>query len=129
MSIDANDDFILISEVGDWTQKPIENGSVYVYNRNYELIETLHSPDHQERSYFGISVVISRDHMVVGEHWDSVDVHERAGRVHIYDTDRKAGAPELHQSGDAQVRHAHKLGILGQGDHRLGSGVLAGNRS
>jgi len=32
-SIDANDDFILIAEFGDWTSNPNENGSVYVYNR------------------------------------------------------------------------------------------------
>jgi hypothetical protein len=84
-SIDANDDFILISEFGDLTQKPLENSSVYVYNRNYELVETLHSPDHQERSYFGISLAISSDNLVVGEHWASVEGHERAGRAHIYD--------------------------------------------
>jgi len=86
-SIDANDEFILVGESGDWTSRPIDNGSVYVYNREYELVETLHSPDHQERTYFGIPVAINGDHIVVGEHHASVDGHERAGRAHIYDTD------------------------------------------
>jgi len=87
-SIDANDEFILVAEFGDrFSAHAIPNGSVYVYNREYELVETLHSPDHQERTYFGISVAISGDHIVVGEHQASVDGHERAGRAHIYDTD------------------------------------------
>ena len=86
-SIDANDEFVLITEPGNRFVNPIPNGSVYVFNREYELVATLHSPDHQERTYFGISVAISGDHIVVGEHWASVDGYERAGRAHIYDTD------------------------------------------
>jgi len=86
-SIDANDEFVLITEPGNRFVNPIPNGSVYVYNHEYELVETLHSPDHQKRTYFGISVAISGDHIVVGEHWASVDGHEKAGRAHIYDTD------------------------------------------
>jgi hypothetical protein len=121
-SIDANDDFILISEFGDWTQRPNKNGSVYVYNRKYELIETLHSPDHQESSYFGISVAISGDHMVVGEHWASVDGHERAGRVHIYDTDRKLVAtlqsPTPEENGEFGIHVAIGGGLVVVGERK-----------
>jgi hypothetical protein len=86
-SIDANEEFILVGESGNWWEQPINNGSVYVYNREYELVETLHSPDHQERTYFGMPVAISENIFVVGEHWASVDGHEKAGRAHLYDND------------------------------------------
>ncbi|MBA7666371.1 hypothetical protein ES703_74451 [subsurface metagenome] len=86
LSIDANDEFILVGECGP-RDKPIEEGNVHVYDVDYNLVETLRSPDYEERSGFGISVAISEDHFVVGEHWASVDGHERAGRVHIYDSD------------------------------------------
>ncbi len=85
--IDANEEFILVGESGNWWERPIDNGSVYVYNREYELVETLHSPDHQEHTYFGMPVAISENIFVVGEHWASVDGHEKAGRAHLYDTD------------------------------------------
>jgi hypothetical protein len=86
-SIDASNEFILIAESGNRFYPPIEDGIVYVYNSEYELVQTLHSPDNQERTYFGIIVAISGDHIVVSEHWASVGGHEKAGRAHIYDTD------------------------------------------
>jgi hypothetical protein len=85
-SIDANDEFILVRECGP-RDKPVDEGNVHVYDREYNLVETLRSPDNQGHSGFGISVAISENICVVGEHWASVDGHERAGRAHIYDTD------------------------------------------
>ncbi len=86
LSIDANDEFILVGECGH-RGKPIDEGNVHVYDVDYNLVETLLSPDLQERSGFGISVAISENIFVVGEHWASVDGHASAGRAHIYDTD------------------------------------------
>jgi len=94
LSIDANDEFILVGEYGITRDRPrgkrsipIVNGSVYVYDIDFNHVETLRSPDYQERSGFGISVAINENICVVGEHWASVDGHESAGRAHIYDTD------------------------------------------
>jgi hypothetical protein len=86
-SIDVNDEFIFIGEFGPQCSRPFENGSVHVYNREYDLVMTLQSPDHQEHTYFGSSVAIIENRFVVGEYWATVDGHERAGRAHIYDTD------------------------------------------
>jgi len=84
-SIDANDEFILVGEAGQ-SDRPKDEGSVHVYDVDYNLVTTLHSPDNQIRSSFGGSVTISGDHVVIGERWASVDGHEHAGRAHIYDT-------------------------------------------
>ena len=84
-SIDANDEFILVGETGQ-SDLPKDEGSVYVYDVDFNLVTTLHSPDNQIRSIFGTSVTISGDHVVIGERWASVDGHEHAGRAHIYDT-------------------------------------------
>jgi hypothetical protein len=84
-SIDANDEFILVGETGQ-LDKPKDEGSVHVYDVDYNLVTTLHSPDNQIRSSFGGSVTVSGDHVVIGERWASVDGHEHAGRAHIYDT-------------------------------------------
>lgn len=85
-SIDTNDEFILVGECGVGS-KPISESSVYVYDRDYNHITTLHPSDNQERSFFGYSVAISENHLVISERWATVDGLERAGRAHIYDTD------------------------------------------
>jgi hypothetical protein len=84
--IASDDEFILVGEKGD-PSKPLDEGSVYVFDYDWNLVTTLHSPDGQERSAFGYSVEISGDRVVVGERWASVDGLEKAGRAHIYDTD------------------------------------------
>ncbi len=83
-SIAANDEFILVGESGG--DLPNEEGNVHVYDVDYNLVTTLHSPDSQVRSWFGTCVTNSGDHVVIGERWASVDGHEKAGRAHIYDT-------------------------------------------
>jgi hypothetical protein len=87
-SIATNDENILVGEPGQKGDgRPLDIGSVYVYDHDWNLVTTLQSPDQQERSFFGFSTSISGDYVVIGEHWATVDGHERAGRAHIYDTD------------------------------------------
>ena len=85
ISIDANDEFILVGELG-LSDKPSNDSNVHVYDIDYNLVTTLYSPDNQDRSFFGNSVTISGDHVVIGERWASVEDYEMAGRAHIYDT-------------------------------------------
>ena len=85
ISIDANDEFILVGELG-LSDKPSNDSNVHVYDIDYNLVTTLYSPDNQDRSFFGNSVTISGDHVVIGERWASVEGYEKAGRAHIYDT-------------------------------------------
>jgi hypothetical protein len=85
-SVASGDEFILVGESGR-PNAPLEEGSVYVFDYEWNLVTTLHSPDGQERSAFGYSVEISGDRVVVGERWASVDGLEKAGRAHIYDTE------------------------------------------
>jgi hypothetical protein len=84
-AIESSDEFILVRETG--FDRPLAEGSVYVFDYDWNLVTTLHSPDGQEYSHFGYSIAISGDHIVVGERWASVDGLEKTGRAHIYDTD------------------------------------------
>ena len=86
-SLAANDENILVGEPGQIDDgRPLDLGSVYVYDYDWNLVATLRPPDMQERTFFGFSTSISGDHVVIGEHWATVDGHEKAGRAHIYDT-------------------------------------------
>jgi hypothetical protein len=121
LSIDANDEFILVGECGP-RDKPIEEGNVHVYDVDYNLVETLRSPDYQERFGFGISVAISENICVVGEFWASVDGHERAGRAHIYDTDWNLVAslesPTPEDNGEFGIHVAIGGGLIVVGERR-----------
>jgi len=86
-SLAANDEYILVGEPGKiCTGHPLDIGSVYVYDYDWNLVTTLQPPDLLERSFFGFSTSISGDYLVIGEYWATVDGHEMAGRAHIYDT-------------------------------------------
>ncbi|MBA7674366.1 hypothetical protein ES703_82580 [subsurface metagenome] len=85
-SLAANDEYILVGEPGQiLDNRPIDIGSVYVYDYDWNLVTTLQPPDQLERSFFGFSTSISGDYLVIGERWATVDGHEKAGRAHIYD--------------------------------------------
>ncbi len=87
-TIDMNDEFIVISETGSLApHTPLEECTVYIFDYSWNHVATLQSPDRQNRSNFGLCVDISSDLLLVGEIWANVDSHERAGRVHIYDTE------------------------------------------
>ncbi|MBA7612826.1 hypothetical protein ES703_20067 [subsurface metagenome] len=86
-SLIANEEFILVGEPGqqgNW--RPVDIGSVYVYDHDWNLVTILQSPDQLEKSFFGFSTSMSGDYVVIGELWATVDGHEKAGRAHIYDT-------------------------------------------
>ncbi len=57
-NIASDDEFILVGETG-YIPLIISEGSVYVFDYDWNLVTTLHSPDGQERSAFGISVEIN----------------------------------------------------------------------
>ena len=87
-SLVADDNYILVGEPGQIADgRPVDIGSVYVYDYDWNLVTTLQSPDQLERSFYGFSTSISNDYFVIGEHWATVEGHEKAGRAHIYDTD------------------------------------------
>jgi hypothetical protein len=86
-SLIANEEFILVGEPGlEGDNRPVDIGSVYVYDHDWNLVTTLQSPDQLEKSFFGFSTSMSGDYVVIGELWATVDGHEKAGRAHIYDT-------------------------------------------
>ena len=85
-SMAVNDEFILVGEAGTpETGRSLDEGSVHVYDHDWNLATTLHSPDLQERSFFGFSTSISDNYAVIGEIWATVDGNEKAGRAHLYD--------------------------------------------
>jgi hypothetical protein len=57
-----------------------------VFDHDFNLVQTLQSPDLQNYSLYGDVVDISQDCVLVSEKWATVDGHEKAGRVHVYDT-------------------------------------------
>lgn len=87
-SMATNDEFIIVGEAGTpESGRSLDEGSVHVYDHDWNLVKTLHSPDQQERSFFGFSTSISDNYAVIGEIWATVDGNEKAGRAHLYDTD------------------------------------------
>jgi hypothetical protein len=84
--IEMNDNFIAISEPGR-DAMPLEECSVYIFNYDWEHVATLNSPDHQPYSLFGKVIELTNDLLLVSEKRATVDGHEMAGRVHLYDTD------------------------------------------
>jgi hypothetical protein len=85
-SMAVNDEFILVGEPGTPERGcPVDEGSVYVYDHDWNLVTTLHSPDMQERSFYGFSTSISGNYAVIGEIWATVDGNEKVGRAHLYD--------------------------------------------
>lgn len=86
-SLDASDEFIIVGEPGNMgTGKPLTKGSVHVFDYDWNLVTTINVPEQGEQSYFGFSVSISDDIVVIGEIWADVDGHEKAGRAYIFDT-------------------------------------------
>jgi hypothetical protein len=85
-SIEMNDEFIVISEVGT-SDNSLKECSVYVYDYDWNLVATLHSPDDQPYSHYGRALEITNDLLLVCERWATVDGHVRAGRAHLYDMD------------------------------------------
>ena len=87
-SLAVSDEFMLIGEPGNIQRGMIpESCSVYVYDYDWNHVATLNAPDQMKRTAFGISTSTSRDYIVVGEPWATVDGHEKAGRAHIFDTE------------------------------------------
>jgi hypothetical protein len=86
-SLDVSDEFIIVGEPGNMMyNKPITTGSVHVFDYDWNLVTTLNVPEQGERTFFGFSVSISGDIVVVGELWADVDGHEKAGKAYIFDT-------------------------------------------
>ena len=82
----ANEEFILVGESGGKSAPPFVIGSVHVFDYDWNHVVTLQAPESKARANFGGSIAISGDVVVIGEDWADVEGHERAGRVHIFDT-------------------------------------------
>jgi DNA-binding beta-propeller fold protein YncE len=128
----SDDEFILVGETGR-LNAPLDEGSVYVFDYDWNLVTTLRSPDGQERSAFGILVEISGDHVVVAERWATVDGLEKAGRAHIYDTDwnliASLQAVEPEENGQFGEEVAIGGGIVVVGERRGDAEVINEGRA
>ncbi len=128
----SDDEFILVGESGRWNAT-LDEGSVYVFDYDWNLVTTLRSPDGQERSAFGILVEISGDHVVVAERWATVDGLEKAGRAHIYDTDwnliASLQAVEPEENGQFGEEVAIGGGIVVVGERRGDAEVINEGRA
>ncbi len=83
-AISTNDD-IVIGAFEDDTGA-INAGSVYYFDDDGELLQTINNPDPHSGDYFGYSVAItSDDHIVVGAHKDDTGA-TNAGSVYVFDT-------------------------------------------
>lgn len=85
-ALDADEEYIIIGEPGI-SFSSLKHGSVYVFDHEFNLVQTLQSPDLKNYTFYGFKVDISQDIVLVSEKWATVDGHERAGRVHVYDTE------------------------------------------
>jgi hypothetical protein len=84
-SLALSDEYIIVGEPG-YITRPIEIGSVHVFDYDWNHVATLNAPEQGEYSGFGNQVATDGDIIVVGEFMATVDGHEKAGRAHIFDT-------------------------------------------
>jgi hypothetical protein len=88
-SVSISGDYIAIGAKSKHTTVPYD-GSVYVYKRTSDeinattLIATLTSPDSEESSYFGYSVSISGDYILVGEPYREMNTTYDAGAAYVF---------------------------------------------
>ena len=97
---------------------------VYAADEEYTHVLTLDSPDPKSNTYFGYSIAVGEDIIVVGEVWSMVEGYYHAGRVDIFDYDGnlKASLQSTTPTGGAQF--GHSMAFDGEtiivGDHRVG---------
>jgi len=86
-SIAVSEDMIVIGEHLAEVEGYPQAGKAYVFDLDGNLKATLHAPTPQRRAWFGRSVAISGDIVVVGEAYAHVDGKLYAGRAYIFDSD------------------------------------------
>ena len=86
-NIATNTEFILIGEPGVAESSLHIVGSTHVFDYDWNLIKTIQAPEQEEHTWFGKSIAIRGETVVIGEIYAEVDGHPRAGKAYIYDTD------------------------------------------
>lgn len=62
----------------------INEGKVYIFDADGNLLKTIQAPTPQMNALFGVSVAVSGDVVVVGEEWAAVEGENKAGRAYIF---------------------------------------------
>ena len=87
LSISISGDWIVIGEAWATVEGVWRAGRAYIFNTEGECLHTLQSPNPKSNAYFGDSVDIDGDRLVIGE-WDAhVNPGRYEGRVYVYDVD------------------------------------------
>ncbi|MCA9495884.1 MAG: FG-GAP repeat protein [Nanoarchaeota archaeon] len=86
-SVSINGDYVLVAT--PYEDAPLfVSGSVYVFKRNvsddsFDLVLELNSSNAEVNGYFGNSVSISGDYIVVGAHWEDAPL-SNSGRAYVF---------------------------------------------
>ena len=84
ISVATDGSYIVIGASGVIADGHTFAGAVYVYDASETLIATLTSPNPEVQGYFGCSVAIGGDYIVVGAYDEDIDEVHGAGRAYIY---------------------------------------------
>ncbi len=72
-----------LARVGD----TVRAGKAYIFDSGGDLLATLQSPEPQIGAFFGQSIAVSGNIVVVGEYLSEVEGNSQAGRAHIFDAE------------------------------------------
>ena len=86
-SVAVSGDILVVGEVFVTVDGENKAGKVYIFNFDGNLQATLQSPEPDYEAYFGFSVAVSGDTLVVSEPGADVEGVIRAGKVYLYDLD------------------------------------------
>lgn len=87
-SVAANEDIIVVSEIqGVLSEQVYVNGLVHVFDHDWNHLNTLTYGDPEVRNVFGWSLVVTDEHIVIGNIYAPVDDLENVGEVYIYSVD------------------------------------------
>ena len=78
---------LYLAQYGYGGVESVGPGYVYVYDHQGIHLNTIEAPEPEELAAFGNAISVSDDMLVIGELQATVDGHEEAGKVHIYNTE------------------------------------------
>jgi hypothetical protein len=86
-SIDVSDDVLVIGEMDARVNGVERVGKVHVFTVDGEFLRTLVSPNPDFNAWFGSSVAISGDIIVVGEELGNINPFMEEGRAYVFNVD------------------------------------------
>jgi len=112
-SVAVSGDIIVVSALSAKVEGVESAGKVYIFDYEGNLVATLQSPEPQEFVYFGISLDVSGDIVLVDECNAKVEGKDNAGRAYIYDSEGNYKATLQAPDPEKNAEFGHRVAVSG----------------